>query len=160
MKKVFIIFSSILVILILSFFYIKNLNQKSAKYPQMIIGNHKVYIELADTLEKQTQGLSGISKLEEETGMLFPYNPPQMVSFWMKDMLIPIDIIFIKDNKVVTLYDKVQPEPNTSLSQLKRYSPNQLIDYVLEVPAGWSQKNGIAIGTKAIYKPTPDLVKN
>ena len=119
----------------------------SGKSPAIDVNRISLEVELADTPEKQILGLSGRNELKDGTGMLFPYNPPQEVTFWMKDMLIPIDMVFIRDNTVVTLYEHVQPEPNIPQNQLKRYSSHQPIDYVLEVPAGWSQKNGVTIGS-------------
>jgi len=121
--------------------------------PTIYLNNIGIYVELADTPQKQAKGLSGRTELKDGYGMLFPYTPPQMASFWMKDMLIPIDIIFIKDNKVTTLYENVQPEPDIPLAKLKRYSSKQAIDFVLEVPAGWSQKNGVKVGSEFIYEP-------
>ena len=141
-------------------FLLKLNNSNISPLSFVTLDNHKVFIELADTPAKQAQGLSGIEELKDGYGMLFPFNPTQMVSFWMKDMLIPIDMIFIKDNRVVTLYTNVEPEPEVALSMLKRYSPNQVIDYVLEVPAGWSDKNKIIVGSTAIYTPSYDPAQN
>ncbi len=119
----------------------------SEKSPAIEVNGISLEVEIANTPEKQMQGLSGRGELKEGAGMLFPYAPPQEVTFWMKDMLIPIDMIFIMDSKVVTLYEHVKPEPNIPQNQLKHYSSVLPIDYVLEVPAGWSQKNGVTVGS-------------
>jgi len=159
--KLKLLLTSIFIIVLLVVCVLLKLNNLNiSPLPFVTLENHKVFIELADTPAKQAQGLSGKTELKDGYGMLFPFNPPQMVSFWMKDMLISIDIIFIKDNKVVTLYTNVEPEPEVALSMLERYSPNQIIDYVLEVPAGWSEKNKIIVGSTAIYTPSSDPTQN
>lgn len=117
------------------------------------IGPTKVIIELADTPQKQAQGLSGRPELKDGYGMLFPYNPPQIVTFWMKGMLIPIDIIFIKSNRVLKIYHNVPPMPKIGLVNPEVYPSKIPIDYVLEVPAGWSKKNDIVVGSDFIYQP-------
>ena len=64
----------------------------------------------------------------------------------MKDMLIPIDIIWIADGEVVGVEETVQPEPNTPENQLKLYYPPQPITAVLELPAGSADKYNIKTG--------------
>lgn len=104
-------------------------------------------VMLAQTPAEQQRGLSGTTHLNENGGMLFVFPKGTRTAFWMKDMVIAIDIIWIQDNKIIQI-DKnlVPPEPNTAESQLKLYTPNQPIDYVLEVNAGYSEKNNLKVG--------------
>lgn len=74
------------------------------------IGNKEYKVQEAHTEEEKEKGLQGISSLPEDQGMLFFFEEPQEVSMWMKDTLIPLDIIFInEDNEVVKV---AQGEPN------------------------------------------------
>lgn len=108
----------------------------------------QVTVEVADNSESRKKGLSGVKKLEKNNGILFVFEkensrPP----FWMKDMLIAIDIIWIDDGEIVQIDSSVQPPaPNTPDNQLKLFSPNQPIDQVLEVNAGYSDANNFQVG--------------
>jgi uncharacterized membrane protein (UPF0127 family) len=65
----------------------------------------------------------------------------------MKDMLIPLDFIWVANGKIVKIDKNVPaPAPNTPDGNLKTYSPGTPIDYVLEVNAGFSDKNNIKVG--------------
>ncbi|NMB56409.1 DUF192 domain-containing protein [Candidatus Beckwithbacteria bacterium] len=112
------------------------------------LNNTELMVEIADTPEKQEQGLSGRKFLAEGTGMLFTYAIPQKVIFWMPDMNFPIDIIYLKNNEVVQIEKNVPNLPDIAKEKLPKYPSYQEIDLVLEVPAGWSEKNNIAIGDK------------
>lgn len=111
------------------------------------VGGKVVNIEVADTQDKRSQGLSGRTELPMDNGMLFVFDKKDLTpSFWMKDMKISIDIIWINDGKIVKI-DKNVPMPasGTPDSKLPIYSPGQPIDYVLEVTSGFSDSNNIKI---------------
>ena len=111
------------------------------------VGSKTIQVQIADTEEKRIKGLSGVTSLDANSGMLFVFNS-QNVSpvFWMKGMLIPLDFIWIKDGRIIRI-DKNVPKPagNTPDNKLKTYSAGQPIDYVLEVNAGFSNSNSIKI---------------
>lgn len=109
------------------------------------IGDLAIQVEVADSGEKKAKGLSGRKSLGENEGMLFVFKN-SYPSFWMKEMLIPIDILWISDGKVVKIHKDVQPEPGKTTSELTLYRPDQPIDYVLEVNAGFSDKNAVKSG--------------
>ncbi len=76
--------------------------------------------------------------------MLFVFDKPDIYSFWMKDMLFPIDMIWIsEDGKVVYIERDARPEsyPNS-------FIPDAPAKYVLEVNAGFSEKNNLKVGDK------------
>lgn len=106
------------------------------------INNIIINIELAQTLNEKTQGLSNRDFLDKNEGMLFVYDVPDFYSFWMKDMKFPIDIIWIdKDHKIVDLHKNVLPE-----SYPQRFQPKNPAQYILEVNAGFCEKHNIQIG--------------
>jgi len=125
-----------------------NDNLPSLAKTKIYVGETEISVEIADTFQKRQKGLSERESLAEGEGMLFVFaqeniQPP----FWMKEMKFAIDIIWIDDNKIVQINESVLvPEPDTPNSELKFYSPNQPIDYVLEVNAGFVDENNIKIG--------------
>ena len=127
----------------------KYLSTNTPKETQsMTVGSKTITVEIANTTSLRERGLSGRSSLAENTGMLFVFETkPVTPTFWMKDMAIPLDIIWIKDGKVVKLDKKVPfPAPGTADSSLKTYPAGVPIDYVLEVNAGFSDKNNLKVG--------------
>ena len=112
------------------------------------IEEKEVKVEIVDTETTRNKGLSGKEKLGENEGMLFVFEAKDITpSFWMKDMKIPIDIIWIDNNKIVQIDENVQPpEPDTPTTNLKMYSPNQPVDYVVEVNAGYVDSNNFKVG--------------
>lgn len=113
---------------------------------EITIGSAKVKVEVAKNEAERQKGLSGRKSLDNDRGMLFVFEKATSAVFWMKDTKIPLDLIWIKDGKVIKIDKGVQPEPGVSDDKLTRYYSNDPIDYVLEVNAGFSDKNGVEIG--------------
>ena len=65
-------------------------------------------------------------------------------------MRIPIDIVWIKDNKVLGFEGNAQPEPGIKTSNLKRYTPPEAVSQVLEVPAGTVERVGVQVGDPVV----------
>lgn len=120
---------------------------------QLAVGNATLAVELAQTPEEWTLGLSHRTALPEDTGMLFIFQGTAPKIFWMKDTLIPLDIIWIRENRVVGITGDVQPESGIPDAQLHRYRSPGLIDQVLEVNAGWAKQNVIRVGDHADFVP-------
>ena len=78
--------------------------------------------------------------------MLFLFGSVAPRRFWMKDMLIPIDIIWINENEVVGFAKNVEPEPEVQTGELNIYESPIPVDTVLEVPAGTVEERGIKVG--------------
>jgi len=95
------------------------------------------------------RGLGGRESLPDGRGMLFVFPDSGPHGFWMKDMLIPIDIIWISTEGRVVDIQTAQPEPGVADPQLKRYSPNGEAKYVLEVRAGLAAEKGVNVGGEA-----------
>lgn len=120
----------------------------------VVIENATIKVELADSDFKRQKGLSGRTGLEKDSGMLFVIsNNKSTPTFWMKDMKIAIDIIWIKDGKIIQI-DKNAPPParNTADKNLKLYSPKTAVDYVLEVNSGYSDLNNIKVGDSVLME--------
>ncbi len=101
-----------------------------------------VIVELADTHAERVQGLSGHEPLADDEGMLFLFEMKEIQGFWMKDMLFPIDIIWIDDDTVVGFQQNAQPE---NPAKTIYYSPVPM-DRVLEVQAGFVAQNEVKVG--------------
>jgi len=96
------------------------------------VGNTDYVFELRQTNEERRQGLSGRPGLPLNTGMLFIFDTPGKHSFWMKDMLFNIDIIwFDADKNVVHVESNVSPDTFP-----RSFGPSTDTLYVLELPAG------------------------
>ena len=109
-------------------------------------------LELAQTIPQKIKGLSGRTTLCSNCGMLFIYQNDALHTFWMKDTLIPLDIIWIKNDKIVKINANVQPEKSDTLEKnYKLYKAPSIIDYVLEVNGNWCDQNGISVGDSVSF---------
>ncbi len=103
--------------------------------------------ELADTDVLRARGLSGRKSLTENESMLFVFDQPGKHSFWMKDMNFSIDIIWIdEDLRVVYIKENATPT-----SYPETFGPDENAKYVLEVVAGFSEKNNLKVGDNAKF---------
>lgn len=143
MNKLLLILIPILILLILgTFFY--NFYQFSR--PTAQIRDHKFYLLTAKSDKDKQVGLSKYKKIEDDKGMVFVFEKPGLYPFWMKDMKFPIDIIYINQNRIVTIYKNL-PKDNLTI-----YSPTQSADKVLEINANLSDKYSFAVGDSVTFK--------
>ncbi len=113
----------------------------------LLIKDKVLKVEVADTAEKRSRGLSGRERLDPNSGMLFVFNKPDKYKFWMKEMKIPLDLIFIRDGRVVDfIRNALPPAPNTPDQDLKIYNSLEDFNMFLEVNAGFIDQNKIDIG--------------
>lgn len=118
------------------------------------IGNNVIQVVVANNQATRERGLGGVTNLPPDQGMLFVFDSKNVVpGFWMKDMHIPLDFIWItgganvKNGKVSQVDLNVPPPAaGTADNQLPIYRPNQPIDYVLEVNGGYAVKNNVNVG--------------
>jgi uncharacterized protein len=104
-------------------------------------GERKVTVEVVSSPRSVERGLMYRQFMPPDAGMLFLMGEEEVHSFWMRNTLIPLDMIFIgKDLKVVGVVENAEPRTDTSRSVGK---PSL---YVLEVNGGWTSKNGIGAG--------------
>lgn len=108
---------------------------------ELKLPNESVRLYIADTQEKQEQGLSGVVVLPQNEGMIFTYEKAGNHGFWMKDMNIPLDFIFLNNNKVIYLLENISPNTYPAV-----YSSNSPSDKIIEVNSGFIKKNNIKEG--------------
>jgi len=122
---------------------------------QVGAGGHTFRVELARTIIEHSRGLSGRERLGDDEGMFFIFGSSSVQHFWMKDMRFPIDIIWIRGDRVVGTTENMEPEPTKSIFTLTVYSSPEPADRVLEVNAGTVATYGIRAGDAAVFTPTP-----
>ena len=109
------------------------------------IDGHTFYVAVANTEKVKEIGLSNTTSLPQDQGMLFPFSSPAFYAFWMRNMKFPIDIVYIANKKIVTIFPSV-PAPKSASASLPIYKPNQPADTVLEINAGLSNKYHFSVG--------------
>ena len=103
-------------------------------------------IELAESPQQQSQGLMYRRSLAADAGMLFVYRPARPVSMWMKNTLIPLDMLFIaEDGKIVKIVERTVPLSLTSISSDRK------VRGVLELNGGTADRLGIRPGDRVIH---------
>ncbi|NIT04376.1 hypothetical protein GTO10_05725 [Candidatus Saccharibacteria bacterium] len=106
------------------------------------IGETVIEAEVFSTDEERTQGLSARENLLPDKGALFVFESLGIYPFWMKDMLFPVDIIWINaDHVVVDIEEDISPS-----SFPQKFAPSQEVLYAIEVNAGFVTQNGIVQG--------------
>lgn len=103
-------------------------------------GVHRFTVEVAATPEQQETGLMFRKSLAPDRGMIFPYDPPQDISFWMKNTLIPLDIIFIRADGTIARITNAKALDTTPLPA------GEPVGLVLEIAGGRAKQLGIKEG--------------
>jgi uncharacterized membrane protein (UPF0127 family) len=110
-------------------------------------GVQRVEVEVAATPEARTRGLMWRTELAAGKGMLFLFPEEEVQSFWMRNTLIPLDMIFINTGmKVAGIVERAEPRTTAPRSV---GLPSQ---FVLEVPGGWSQSVGVTKGSTVEFE--------
>ena len=117
----------------------------------LVVGEAKISVEIADEPAEQIRGLSRREELCESCGMLFVFAEASVQRFWMQDMKFPLDMIFIRDGRIVEIAENVPaPVPAEALAVVQS---SQSADQVLEVNAGFAQTAGLGIGDRIDLTP-------
>jgi uncharacterized membrane protein (UPF0127 family) len=111
------------------------------------LGAVPVEVEVVTTPEGRARGLMFRERLDPGKGMLFVFPHPEVHRFWMKNTLIPLDMVHLDEERFVVGI-VVRAEPKT-LAERSIGIPSQ---YVVEVPGGWAGASGISVGTPARFE--------
>ncbi|AWK87031.1 DUF192 domain-containing protein [Azospirillum thermophilum] len=110
-------------------------------------GKYRFDVELALTPAQQAQGLMFRQSMAADAGMLFLYDRPQPASFWMKNTLIPLDMLFIgADGRIVNIHDRATPQ---SLDAVNSAGP---VKGILEINGGMAARLGIKPGDLVVHQ--------
>jgi uncharacterized membrane protein (UPF0127 family) len=114
------------------------------------LGDHKIKAEIVRGAAEQTRGLMYRREMDWNKGMLFVYPDERVLSFWMKNTLIPLSIAFIDaQGEIVHIVD-MKPQ------ELRSHRSPQPVLYALEMNQGWFEKAGVAAGDRAVFElPAP-----
>ncbi|NMB80533.1 MAG: DUF192 domain-containing protein [Ignavibacteria bacterium] len=123
------------------------------KEGELVFTNHngdtisKIDIEIADDDQQRELGLMMRRSMNEDNGMLFLFPYETIQAFWMKNTIIPLDILYVNSqNEIVKIYKNTEPYSEKSLPSEKPAI------YVVEVNGGYTDKYGIKEGDKIIWK--------
>ncbi|MEH6402018.1 MAG: DUF192 domain-containing protein [Sneathiella sp.] len=106
----------------------------------------EISIELADTEDTRRVGLMKRPYLDPKTGMLFDFKKEQYVAIWMKNTLIPLDILFVdRRGQIIFIKEKAQPGDLTTIQA------GQPVLAVLELVGGFVQKHQVQVGHRLVY---------
>ena len=110
------------------------------------MNGENIFVTVPRTSSESAKGLGGVTTLGADQGMLWRYDTPKMVTFWMKGMKFALDFIWIRDGQVIGVTPNIPPLASTR-DKLVLYRPPALVDRVLEVNAGFSVAHQISVGT-------------
>ena len=116
------------------------------KKTTVTLAKQKVTLDVADTEKARETGLSGRNSLSDNQGMLFLFDEPSIPSFWMKGMKFPIDIVFLNNNKIVTIFKNVPAPKTVTETPNVYYQPSSPSDKVIELKAGMADKYNLHQG--------------
>ena len=124
-----------------------NREKKDSPMSFVLINGKKIAVEIADSDEKRIKGLSGRSGLCGECGMLFIFSEKSPKTFWMKDMLFDLDIVFIADGEIKGISQNISHKRGRDETVFFSESA----DMVLEINAGKSRKMNLKVGDRLIF---------
>jgi uncharacterized membrane protein (UPF0127 family) len=119
---------------------------------KLLIGKQRLTVEVADTEAKQERGLMFRKSLSENQGMLFIFREERILSFWMKNTFIDLDIGFFDKGKKLVDIQTMKGVKSIMETDLQSYPSLMPALYALEVPKGWFERNQIKVGATFILK--------
>ncbi|HEX8169548.1 MAG TPA: DUF192 domain-containing protein [Thermoanaerobaculia bacterium] len=125
--------------------------------PRVVLPDgYPVHVEVAADDETRANGLMYRDRLRPGTGMLFFFPADGEYPFWMKNTLIPLDMIWIdKNQRVVHVAENVPP---CKTSDCPNYAPNAVARYVLELDAGMAKEHGIKAGDSVKIENSENVI--
>ena len=102
-----------------------------------------IFLEVAETREEQSKGLMYRKTLRSNSGMLFLLDKARIINIWMKNTFVPLDVIFLINNKIVKIYENIQP---CKIEKCQEYSSVYKINKIIEVASGTVKKLSLKEG--------------
>jgi uncharacterized membrane protein (UPF0127 family) len=138
---------ALLIVVVALLFSMQQLSPQTSKRT-VLVGSTTLAVDVAETPAARAQGLSGRAELKDGKGMLFIFEQEGNWGIWMKDMRFALDIIWAaSDGTIITVARNVGPETYPQAF----YPAEPRAKYVLEVPAGFAEREGIAEGAKLTF---------
>lgn len=126
-----------------------NMGQTLPISAQAVIGDRSFDLEVARTPQQQAIGLMYRTSLADNRGMLFAFESPQPLRFWMKNTLIPLDMIFLRDGKVMAI---AQAVPSCKTKTCPTYGTDLPVNQVIELRGGLTKEIGLKVGEQVKIK--------
>ena len=121
--------------------------QTDLQRTKLSIGMYQIDAQVAGTAEQREIGLMFRKDMPQHEGMLFTFESPSRLCFWMKNTLLPLTAAFVADDGVIVNLEDMKPLTTDSHCSTKP------VRYVLEMNKGWFAKKGIKAGTKISGRP-------
>ena len=122
-------------------------NLKETAWKKVLIKETEYNLEIAGSEESRRIGLMNRKNMPELEGMLFVFEQPDIHGFWMKNTLIPLDMVWINDKGVVVyIYENAKPCSNFVTAVCQSIIPTKIAKYVIELNAGQVKKLGLSAG--------------
>jgi uncharacterized membrane protein (UPF0127 family) len=112
----------------------------------IVVGGNTITVEVANSRHKKQRGLMFRKELPENEGMLFLFGLEGYYTFWMKNTLIPLDVIWINSDLEIIHIEKNLP--SCIQDPCDSYTPGGPARYVIEVNGGWVDRNNVTLGNK------------
>lgn len=123
-----------------------NQQKKKSGLSTIHVNGVPIDVEVAQEDEERMSGLMFREDIPEDQGMLFVFPTERILSFWMRNTFIPLDIAFINANGKIVDIQRMEP-----LDESKQYISAAPALYALETNAGWFEKHGASVGDQVIF---------
>ena len=121
-----------------------DLGQQLPITAKTILGGEEIFLEVAETPTQQAIGLMYRPALPDDRGMVFPMNRPRPVRFWMMNVPVALDMLFVYQGQIQYIAAEVPPCP---VAPCPTYGPDhQLVDHVIELRSGRAEELGVQVG--------------
>lgn len=107
------------------------------------VADRVIQLEVAQTPEQQAIGLMFRESLPDDRGMLFAFEPPRPVQFWMRNTLIPLDMVFLLNGEIQAIIPEVPP---CRTEVCPTYGPDMAVNQVIELRGGRAAELGLEVG--------------
>ena len=127
-----------------------NLENNSNITSEVCLENKCFNVEIADSSKERETGLMNREYLDPDSGMFFVFDKMGVYKFWMKNTLIPLDIIWIdENNKIIFIKENAEP---CKVEQCETFGSDEKAKYILEINGGLTDEMGLGVGDEINFK--------